>query len=597
MRYFPLPFLILFSSVGTILTSTAQSAYEPTILVLSPGECIADEGLEMQLDSLNKIARKQGKAQAREIEASSEETSQRDSNIIIMYKKKAELSRQMDFYNQITSFSEDYLQYRFFERFSNLLVYGIPQKSTDNIKALDKLAKAHKMRYVLSFPQVVSKKVDGSKTSTVHFVLYDHISNQIVLQKPYSGRDVNPGFEFACKEGSWYCTFSNALSEGLPEVIRLVAENNPTLIQERQVAEVRNDVLLNSIYTRKVPKRVPSIINTSDGSIDTSGYYQAVVNEDTSKFVAFFCYHSETNSFKDIKNKKHGSVNIITEDFTNLDKTPSMYACAVVGLKFEGEWYFDVKNKTYFNASSLENGKREFFLNLIRWDYFKKGEAELNPQFWSTNFFGKVESSVHKNQDEIRELEVLRDQSKNSEDREIYQDMIDNYTERDLKNKPYMGMYNLVADELKANEDKVNEAFDSTLMHETLIPFFDDYVDQTEAFISYQTFNSKRIATIYPSDRSKILVPIVLVDKHEKAKLHFFVLVPNPIGQYALFKWHYLKPVEPEYRAYGGTINEQLNKVTRWNFTFDYLEDAEFWENYVFPRDESVAYKYLEKLK
>lgn len=592
-----LTFWILLFAVGTHFYSIAQSAYEPTILVLSPGECIVGEGLEMQLDSLNKLARKQGKAQAREIEASSEETNERDSNIIVMYEKKAELSRQMDFHNQITSFSEEYLQYRFYERFTNLLVYGIPQKSTDNLKALGELAETHDMRYVLSFPKVESEDNEGKKLSTIQVVLYDYQNDQIVLDQSFTGYDANPGFDFACENGSWQCTFSNALSSGLPEVIKIVAENNPTIMRERQVAEVRNDVLFNSVYTRKVPQRVPTIISENDTSIDTTGFYHAIVNEDTSKFVAFFCYDSQVQGFKGIKNKNHGSVNIITEDFTDLDNMPKIFAYAVVGLEFEGKWYFDVKNKTYFNAATIDIGKRNFFLNLTRWDFFKENEAESNPEFWSTNFFGKVESSVEKNQKRIEELEILRDNTKSKEDRAIYQDMIDDYVERDLKNKPYLGMYDLVADYLKNQEEEVNKSFDSTLMHQTLVPFFDDYVMNSEEFIEYQKFNSERIATIYPSGRDKILIPIVLVDRKEKATLHFFVLVPSKNGLYQYYKWNYLKPVEPEYRAYGGIINEQLNKVTTWNFTFDYLDDEAFWREYVFLKDAFGAYQYLEKLK
>jgi hypothetical protein len=44
---------------------------------------------------------------------------------------------------------------------------------------------------------------------------------------------------------------------------------------------------------------------------------------------------------------------------------------------------------------------------------------------------------------------------------------------------------------------------------------------------------------------------------------------------------------------YGQEVNKQLNEVTKWNFSFDTLDDKNFWDKYVLLK-EGDSYKYLK---
>src|SRR5690554_4168859 len=588
---------ILLTTIGLFLFTTvyAQDNYEPTILILSPNTTTADKELKKVIKDFNKEVKQSQEKTVKESEEALAEIGDRAENIKIMYQKKIEFSKDMDFYSMIPSIAEGYLQYRFYERFTNLLIYAINQKSNGSIDELSTLADNHKMQYILNFPKVNSLVENGAKKSTITVQLYDNIQKQILFEKEYTGDDRNPGFEFACSDSSLQCTFNNALSQALGEVIYVVASNNPTIIKEKQLAQERADALFTTYYPKIPASEIVEIISKNDTSISTDGFYHGFMDESKTKFIGFFAYNSSANSFSDVKDSKDKNVNIITDDLTDLDNVPRIYAHIVLGVQYESKWYIQKSNVTYFNADNFETGKKEYFNNLQKWHFFKEESTEFNPDFWETYFFSKVESSVERNKDKIEEYTNLKEQATNDEDKEIYQDMINDFYEDDLKNQGYFGLYSIVASEMRKHDREQREQFEINFSETVLTPFFDNYIKKSDmGILEYKKLNGKNYAIIYPRDKRIILCPILFNYKDDKSELHYFVLLPADNDQYYIYKWNYFDPVTPKYKSmYGGDINEQLNTVTTWNFSFDYLEDKRFWDEYVLKKSGD-NYEYLK---
>lgn len=175
--------------------------------------------------------------------------------------------------------------------------------------------------------------------------------------------------------------------------------------------------------------------------------------------------------------------------------------------------------------------------------------------------------------------------------------MIDRYYEIDLKNEGYFGLYELIASKLKEQDKAQRDKFEAQLATTVITPFLDRHLQAGGSTIkSYKKFNKEEYALLYPKDKSIILCPVLLEMKNGDLELHYFVLLPTQGNTYSFYKWTYFTPVTPEYKnAYGGDINKQLNTITTWNFSFDYLQDRKFWEEYVLNQ-KAGKYTYLEKL-
>jgi hypothetical protein len=590
---------MLLSILGIFLTTTvfSQVNFEPTILILTPYSTSADIEFKKVIKNYNKKIKQNQKNTAKKIEKALAEIESGAENIGTMYQKKIEFSQNMDIYSSISSIAEEYLQYRFYEKFTNLLIYAINEKSEGNIDTLSTLAQNHQMQYVLNFPKVNSFIENGIKKSTITVQLYDNLQRQILFEKEYTGDNQNPGFEFSCEDNSLQCTFNNALSIALSEVTRAVASNNPTIINERQLSKARTDTLFAFYYPKKPAVEILDIISKNDTSISTRSFYHGFMDESSTKFIGFFAYNSSASNFSDVKDSKDNNVNIITDDPTDLDQVPSIYAYLVLGVKYESNWYIQKSNVTYFNANNLETGKKEFFNNLQKWYFFKEESSAFNPDFWENFFFSKVESSVNKNKNKIEEYTKLKEQTNENKYKKTYQDLINDFYEEDLKNQGYFDLYDIVASELREQDRKQKELFEIDFSENTLTSFFANYLKKSETGIrEYKKLNSKNFAIIYPKDKRIILCPILFKYHEDKFELQYFVFIRSDSDQYQIYKWDYFASVKTKSDImYGGEIYEQLNTLTNWNFSFDYLDDKNFWGNYVLKKSGD-NYEYLKKV-
>jgi hypothetical protein len=437
--------------------------------------------------------------------------------------------------------------------------------------------------------------------ATISVQLYDNISQTLLINSDYEGDWTNPGFEFACNNKSIDCAINNALSKALKDVIYQVASNSPTIKRDRELAQQRFDKLVTDYYSKPNDKEfLKPIIPQPDSNIVLSDQFQILIDSTKTKFIAFFIEQVSAQDFKTMKdNKRDKNVNIISskdiKDEGFLDDIPQTYAYIVYGVEYNDKWYFEKSNVTYFEAKNLEEGKQKYFYNLAKWQFFKDNSTEFNPDFWESYFFAKVESSIVNDKDEIDEIKLLLEKAKTSDDKEIFQSMIDDYYEKDLKNKEYFGLYEIVADQLKKEAAIKAANFEHNIVEEIIHPLSEKI--KSEGNYEVVTLNqmSKDYLLIYPSDKSIFLSPIKVKEKDDEMFLRYFVLIPNN-DSYSIYEWKYLNPEDFKNSRLGPSFMDQINTLTTWNFSYKNLEDKEFWDKYILLK-KGNEYLYLSKKK
>ncbi len=559
----------------TFLTlSTKGQIYEPTILILSSYETTADQSLKKEIDDFNEFLRKNQKQNKREINQILKEIKDEPENIKVMYQKQIEFSKDPDFYSVISSITEGYLQYRFFERFKNILIYATKEKSIGTIEQLKVIADEKKMQYIINFPKVNSFVENNSKKTIIRVQLYDNYQKKIVLDKKFTGEDRNPGFEFACEDGSLSCTINNSLSQALREITSIVAINNPTIIRERELAKERASTLFSKYYPKKKDEDIIDIIEKIDTSISTKGFYHGFMNESKTKFIGFFALNSRVTNFKELQKENDKNVQILSDDIYNLDSLPTIYANVVIGIKFHSNWYLKKDKVTYFNAEDFETGKKKFFNNLQHWNFFKENSSQFNPDFWETYFYEKV-----------------KDVSKEPDYEEYYESI---YKSEEERNRGYIGMYEIVADQLRKEQSRQNEKFEETVGEQILRPFFDQLkINQPVEFSNYFLMYEK-FTLIFPRDKSLVLNPLKVENGKGQIQLRYFVVF---LDTKEFYEWTYLKPktLNAKTRHYGSEIVDQISTLTDWDFSIETLDDKKFWEHYLLKKNGG-KYQYLKKL-
>lgn len=559
---------ILFFSIKTF-----GQKYEPTILILYPNETLIDKKLEGELQDFNKNMKKSKNEMDKQHKELLEEVEEEAENIRFMVNKKIEFENEFDLYSLIPAISESMLQYRFSQRFKDLKIYAIREKSNGSIEELSVIAEKHKMQYVLNFPKVNSFKKINGKFSTIRIQLYDNAIKKIVIDKEFTGNDVNNGFENTCDEGSLFCTFSNSLAQSWGELIKYVAENNQTLKSERELYSLREDVLENDYLKKKIDEEVLEIIS-KNSLRPTVDCFQTIKNDDKTKFVAFFATNDKKFSSKDKDSDEDKNVNIISNSNNDFSFEQNTYTYVIIGLNYNSKWYFKKVLVTYFDAKDLDQGKATYFNNLQKLNFFKENSTEFNPEFWETNFFEKVE-----------------DVTKKPDYKKYYESI---YKRQERENEGYVGMYRIVVDELKKNESKKIEEFEGKMKVEVFTAFYESQKSKKINDIADYYLFKDELTFIFPKTYSVVLNPIKIKDNNGNFSLRYFVYLPE---KKEFYEWTYLKPfaVKEKDVFYNSFIVEQISLVTEWDFGFETLDNQSFWDDFVLLK-EGEHYKYLKKI-
>lgn len=573
-----LPVAISFFAIAFSLirfSAFAQENYQPKILVLAPAKTSVSPNLanefKAQSDTIAKMV-----AQIKASRSADQASESQAKNLQFMVKNAREFLTNMNFFKQVSYISQSYLSYRFYERFTNELILLKDTVVSPQINDMQKLAKQQDMEYILSFPTIDLSKENKSRQSKIRVQLYERTSNSFLIDKVYIGDQNNPGFEFTCSDGTINCTINNALSGALKDIVQQVAINNPTLKRERELTADRARALQKGLFNEPYDiTLLKQIIPSTDSSINLNTLYHCLYNPDETQFVAFFTETGISNSFKTLHDKTDkGKINIITSkdvgDPGYLDSMPKTYAYIVKGVKYNDKWYYRKDEITYFDAPTLKDGQLMYFTKLEGWNYFKENSTDDSPEFWNGPLFERV---VDRTKDPKWEK---------------YKDM---WETEERENRDYIGLYTIVADQLKEAKKVDAKHFQRSYSEQVLDPFFNKEVQTKSDHINKFDKILDEFVLIYPKDRHVILTPLKVTDEKGNTNVRFFVTMP---GSSQIYEWTYFSPIAIKGYA-DALINGTLGKLTKWTFAFDTLDDNDFWNKYVLAK-ESSGYKYLKAL-
>lgn len=412
-----------------------QMVYEPQILILSPSGTRYDPLFEKQVADINAKLKKGINPADREKVLQAPKFKEKPENIRLMTINQFDYALKVNFFKQIPLLCVNYLGYRFSERFPNMMIRIKDVQSDGSLASLKAIAANDNLQYVMNFPKVEFYKEKGINVAKITVQLFDKNTGTLLLDKAYTGDARNHGFETTCDDGTLNCNMINALSQGYADVVRVVSDNNPTIIRQRKLEGLRANTLATYLtypYDAALLKQVTG----ADSTIEQAAVYQCLYNSDKTKFVAFFLKQAKPgkggllgvangsgdNNVKVLTNKKIG-------DKGYLDQSPQKYAYTVTGIKYQGKWYYAKDNATYFEAENLEQARQQYFNSLQSFNFFKNNSTEFNPQFWETKLFEKVP-------------DLTKDPQWAKYGKTIWKN-------EELENRPYIGMYKLIADKMK----------------------------------------------------------------------------------------------------------------------------------------------------
>jgi hypothetical protein len=226
----------------------------------------------------------------------------------------------------------------------------------------------------------------GKSYADLEVRLFDANTGSVILERTFTGNDGNPGFEYACEDGSVDCCINNVLSKMVPQAGKLIIARDPGVMKQRQLAD-EQALLLGTLQAQAFdPKVLKDIIPAADKTIAPANVYQVLFNTDRTKFVAFFAEQVPEAGGKEFRDshKSDHNVNIVSDDQMGFfsGELPNTYAYIVRGIFYNGKWYYEKSDVTYFDAASPKEGKTIYFGYLRKWGFFTEKTAVPDPAFW-----------------------------------------------------------------------------------------------------------------------------------------------------------------------------------------------------------------------
>lgn len=546
----------------------AQTDFEPRIVILAPNQIFVEGALRSEVDSVSR-ALSVNINSAQRVEGLNKLLADPRENVQIMCDYSLKFIPSIDFLNYAAFFAHEYLQFRIFERFQNLMVYPITDTSDGSELSMLKYANTHEARYVINFLSIRVSYENGLKRGELRYQLYDSKEREFVIDEIFDGGTKNPGFYFACADGSLICTITNALSIPLQMTLAVVADRNEGIRRERELASRRTEILIKDYLTAEPDKEITRIIKSTDTSISTAGYFQGFTDSSSEKFIGFFTRKKRAGSVMDVGEP---NVTIESSDPTNLSHVPSSIGYIVVGVKWEGRWFVKKDRVTMFEAKTTRDRRRGYFSRLRDWGFFKDGETSLDPEFWESGFFARV-----------------RDVTKDPDFEKYYESI---YKREERENRGYIGIYEIVADGLRREKQNVRMVFERELNESLLIPYYDELMLKSDPLFTKYKLENDRFLLIYPETQDVVLNPLICIDEEGTHTLRFFVALPDSSKVY---EWVYFESIDVGLvgRGYFEVI-KSLKLVTDWNYSFKTLDDEVFWGVSVLSRD-SLGYRYLRQ--
>jgi hypothetical protein len=331
---------------------------------------------------------------------------------------------------------------------------------------------------------------------------------------------------------------------------------------------------------------IVEIINKNKSSISTEGIFQGLMDESKTKFVSTFAQASGLKRIGDLNREKNKKINIRLND---VNKVPNVLAYIVIGLKYESKWFFEKIEVTYFSADNLESGK-ETYLEQV--NFPEESSIKKSANFWETGYFEKEKKVAYSlNPEEEKKLKKLARKEKQEIYKNAYLEII-----KDLRNESYIGHYKIVAAALREEVKAELDSFEARFAINHLQPFFERFINENSPGITEYKAMSFGFPMILSPQRNLIISPILLVYEDGSLKVHYFLSMLNNLGEYEYFEWTFFPARKPKYpAAYSANAFEDMNTITVWNYSFDYLKDQKFWDEKVLQK-KGDKYLYLNKI-
>ncbi|MBK9247969.1 MAG: hypothetical protein IPM69_07630 [Ignavibacteria bacterium] len=434
----------------------------------------------------------------------------------------------------------------------------------------------------MNIPSIELYKSNTISYAKITVQLYDNATDSILIDKKYIGDWSNPGFEFACPDSSVDCALNNAMLQALSEIVYTIGLHSPTLKRQRQLAQERFDKLVYTYLPQPFDTLALSrIISPLDTTINLTHVFQSFFSPDSGKFVSFFLLNTASQDIKLLQNNlQDKSVNFITSkkigDEGYFEDIPQRYAYIVKGVKYNGKWYYKKAYATYFAAANEEEGKQKFFSNILSFDFFKENTAEYSTDFWEERFFKKI-------------VDLRKDPDWDKYGQSMWKS-------RERENRPYIGMYDVVVSEQRKELEEQLDAREHDFYNRYLKPLVLSANAQDTFKFEPLTKSPNDFLLIHPANFSTVLSPVNVHQNGNSIYIRYFVFIQQSDSTYLRYEWKYLKPTDFKITEFGLNFTEQINSLTEWDYSYDYVEDEKFWNDYVLAKSGD-SYLYLTEIK
>jgi hypothetical protein len=427
------------------------------------------------------------------------------------------------------------------------------KKSNGKLSNLKKLAQSNNSKYIFNISTINFFRKKTIDCVRLKIEIYNNLTQSIILDKEYEGNSSYTSTKEKPSIETIELAIKHALNKATDDFIfHILSLYGKDLTSQKLTLDRFNQLNKNHFSNSINPNFAKQIIKQPDKDINLNELYQTLRNKDKTQFVAFF----------------------IDQPSKQLNK-PINYAYIVKAVKFNGKWYYEKSQESYFYMNNYANWHLYYFYNLIRWNYFKKASTELNPDFWNTSLFNKIENIEEEGIADDYELIVSKSINEH--------------------NNSYEGLFEIVANHLRREKEIELAKFRDKLENQVFIPFYEKLKKLNPKEFKDYSIQRNKFTLIYPNTMKIAINPIMITDGKGNKTLRFFVYLPETN---TIYEWTYLEPkaLKKETGIYSFDIVQQMKKVTSWNYSFETLNNKDFWSNYVLFK-ENERFKYLTKLK
>lgn len=438
-------------------------------------------------------------------------------------------------------------------------------------ESLSEIAGKMKARFVVEIPliEIVIKESDTLMTS--EFFLFDSTKPGESIVMTAVGGMRNPGFEFACTDGSVDCLLNNTMAKMLNSILGVVNERDATLVTAKKTQNDRLRAVDNLMRSHTGSFALE--MRALSANYDMEGFvpFFSMVSPDSMKFILFAEQLSTTNTELSIEEhlEKSRQVQMDIDAMNDEDHEIRPVHVTYYGVFDRGEWHVAESGRTVRSIEDIhENRKAEILSALIR-PYFNEGDTTISSRFWDSGFFERV-------------TDITKDPKY-----ERYKSM---YEDDARKDKAYIGWYRITANSYQENFRKMLDKRKAAMRKDVFAPMMHSMRND---WVPLERFKQDSLLTlITPSDMSMWIAPIVGTSKSGDTTLRFYAWNET---ERTMYRWTRLAPTKPS-RMDNFTIREEMDKISDWHYGYDAYDDERFWKEEVLAI-ENGKFKYLEPVR